>query len=155
MEKPISHSSLRDSCHIGFSGEIYRGIQWLGSEENVIIKQYLEKPKRGQFQSLLFSLIQQPVRINIPGAPLLGLAKSIYYSMIVRTLKMTSHPGNLPKSDRALVHDKRLTDRCLLFVGFSFYICPSLSTGANPIILFVWFASDVTPVMLVYRLGRP
>ena len=38
--------------------------------------QYLGKPKGGQFQSLLFSLIL--VKINKPGAPLLGLAKSIY-----------------------------------------------------------------------------
>lgn len=30
------------------------------------------------------------------------------------------------------------TDRCLLLAGFLFYICPSLSTGANPIILFVF-----------------
>ncbi|XP_044163634.1 neuropeptides capa receptor-like [Acropora millepora] len=30
------------------------------------------------------------------------------------------------------------TDRCMLLVSFSFYICPSLSTGANPIILFVF-----------------
>ena len=30
------------------------------------------------------------------------------------------------------------TDRCMLLVSFSFYICPSLSTGANPIILFVY-----------------
>ena len=35
--------------------------------------------EREQFQSLSFSLILQPVRINKPGAPLLGLAKSIYY----------------------------------------------------------------------------
>ena len=41
----------------------------------------LLKPKRGQFQSLLFSLILQPVRINNPRAPLLGLAKSIYYTV--------------------------------------------------------------------------
>ena len=39
---------------VGFSGEIYRGIDQLGSEETVIIKQYPGKPKRGQFQSLLF-----------------------------------------------------------------------------------------------------
>ena len=51
----------------------------IGSEENDIIKQFPGKPKGGQFQSLLFSLILQPVRINKPGAPLLGLAKSIYY----------------------------------------------------------------------------
>ena len=63
---------------VGFSGEINRGIHLLGSEENDIIKQYPEKPKGGQFQNLLFSLILQPVRINKPGAPLLGLAKSIY-----------------------------------------------------------------------------
>ena len=63
---------------VGFSGEINRGIHYLGSEENDIIKQFLGKPKGGQFQSLLFSLILQPVRINNPGAPLLGLAKSIY-----------------------------------------------------------------------------
>ena len=43
------------------------------------IKQFPGKPKGGQFQSLLFSLILQPVRINKPGAPLLGLAKSLYY----------------------------------------------------------------------------
>ena len=43
------------------------------------MKQYPGKPKSGQFQSLLFSLILQPVRIKKPGAPLLGLAKSIYY----------------------------------------------------------------------------
>ena len=59
----------------GFSGEM----NLLGSEENDIIKQYPGKPKGGQFQSLLFLLIQQPVRINRLGAPLLGLAKSIYY----------------------------------------------------------------------------
>ena len=55
---------------VGFSGEIN------------IIKQFPGKPKGGQFQSLLFSLILQPVRINKPGAPLLGLAKSIYYIYI-------------------------------------------------------------------------
>ena len=65
---------------VGFSGEINRGIHYLGSEDNDIINQYLGKPKGGQFQSLLFSLILQPVRINKPGAPLLGLAKSIYLS---------------------------------------------------------------------------
>ena len=48
---------------VGFSGEINHGIHYLGSEENYIIK------------------ILQPVRINKPGAPLLGLAKSIYYAM--------------------------------------------------------------------------
>ena len=63
---------------VGFSGEINRGIHKLGSEENDIIKQYPGKPRGGQFQNLLFSLILQPVRINKPGAPLLGLAKSIY-----------------------------------------------------------------------------
>ena len=41
------------------------------------------KPKGGQFQSLLFSLILQPVSINKPGAPLLGLAKSIYQTDII------------------------------------------------------------------------
>ena len=66
---------------VGFSGEINRGIHKLGSEENDTINQYLGKPKGGQFQSLLFLLILQPVRINKPGAPLLGLAKSIYYSI--------------------------------------------------------------------------
>ena len=64
---------------VGFSGEINRGIRQLGSEENDIIKQYPGKPKGGQFQSLLFPPILQPVRINKPGAPVLGLAKSIYY----------------------------------------------------------------------------
>ena len=63
---------------VGFSGEINNGIHQLGCEENDIIKQFTGKPKGGQFQSLLFSLILQPVRINKPGAPLLGLAKSIY-----------------------------------------------------------------------------
>ena len=63
---------------VGFSGEINRGIHWVGSKENDIIKEFAGKPKGGQFQSLLFSLILQPVRINKPGAPLLGLAKSIY-----------------------------------------------------------------------------
>ncbi|XP_068747449.1 allatostatin-A receptor-like [Montipora capricornis] len=29
-------------------------------------------------------------------------------------------------------------DRCLLLIGFAFYICPSCSTAANPIILFVF-----------------
>ena len=62
---------------VGFSGEINRGIHLLGSEENDIIKQYPGKLKGGQFQSLLFSLILQPVRINKPGAPLLGVAKCI------------------------------------------------------------------------------
>ena len=52
----------------------------MGSEEKDIIKQFPGKPRGGQFQSLLFSLILQPVRINKPGAPLLGLAKSIYYT---------------------------------------------------------------------------
>ena len=69
---------LRFMGSVGFSGEIKRGIHLLGSEKNDIIKQYLGKLKGGQFQSLLFSLILQPVRINKPGAPLLGLAKSIY-----------------------------------------------------------------------------
>ena len=55
-------------------------VHLLGSKENDIIKQYPGKPKDGQFQSLLFSLILDPVRINKPGAPLLGLAKSIYYN---------------------------------------------------------------------------
>ena len=64
---------------VGFSGEINHGIHLLGSKENDIIKQYPGKPKGGQFQNLLFSLILQPVRINKPGASLLGLAKSIYY----------------------------------------------------------------------------
>ena len=63
---------------VGFSGVINCGIHQLGSEENDIIKQYPGKPKGEQFQNLLFSLILQPVRISKPGAPLLGLAKSIY-----------------------------------------------------------------------------
>ena len=63
---------------VDFSGEINREIHQLGSEENEIIKQYPGKPKGRQFQSLLFSLILQPVTINKSGAPLLGLAKSIY-----------------------------------------------------------------------------
>ena len=41
------------------------------------IKQFPGKPKGGQFQSLLFSLILQPVRINKPGAPLLGLKEEL------------------------------------------------------------------------------
>ena len=65
----------------GFSGEINHGIHLLGSEENDIIKQYLGKPKGGQFESPLFSLILQPARINKPEGPLLGLAKSIYYTL--------------------------------------------------------------------------
>ena len=36
------------------------------------------------------------------------------------------YPGLFPK------------DRCLLLVGFSFYVCPSLSTAINPVILFVF-----------------
>ena len=67
---------------VGFSGEINRGIHLLGSEENDIIKQYPEKPKGGQFQSLLFSLILQPVKINKPGAPLLGYYYYYYYYYI-------------------------------------------------------------------------
>ena len=39
------------------------------------MKQYPETSKRGEFQDPLFSLTVQPVRINNPGAPLLGLAK--------------------------------------------------------------------------------
>ena len=35
--------------------------------------------RENQEADSLFSLILQPVRINKPGAPLLGLAKSIYY----------------------------------------------------------------------------
>ena len=76
---------------VGFSGEINRGIHYLGSEKNDIINQYLGKPKGGQFQSLLFSLILQPVRINKPGAPLLGLAKFIYYRFILNKV-FHSHP---------------------------------------------------------------
>ena len=76
---------------VGFLGEINRGINLLGSEENDIIKQYPGKPKGGQFQSLLFSLILQPVRINKPGAPLLGLAKSIYYLTVLVYTKTTIH----------------------------------------------------------------
>ena len=49
------------------------------SEENYLIKQYPETPKRGQFQKPLFSLSVQPVRINNPGAPLLGLAKAGFH----------------------------------------------------------------------------
>ena len=30
------------------------------------------------------------------------------------------------------------TDRCLLLVGLTFYVCPSLSTAINPIILFMF-----------------
>ena len=80
---------------VGFSGEINRGIHYLGSEENDIIKQFPGKPKGGQFQSLLFSLILQPVRINKPGAPLLGLAKSIYYTLCYSKLleNDTLHSG--------------------------------------------------------------
>ena len=69
---------------VGFSGEINRGIHLLGSEENDTIKQYPGKPKDKQFQSRLFSLILQPVRINKPGAPLLGLAKSTYLSLRIK-----------------------------------------------------------------------
>ena len=49
---------------VGFSGENNRGIHWLDSAENDIIKQYPGKPKGGQFQGLLFSLILQPVYRN-------------------------------------------------------------------------------------------
>ena len=52
------------------------------SDGNDLITQSLETPKRGQ--NLLFSItLIQPVRINNPGAPLLGLAKSIYYILYV------------------------------------------------------------------------
>ena len=74
---------------VGFSGEINRGIHLLRSEENDIIKQYPGKPKGGRSPSLLFSLILQPVRINKPGAPLLGLAKSIYYCVDAFELRST------------------------------------------------------------------
>ena len=75
----------------GFSGEINRLIHKLGNEENEIIKQYPGKPNGGQFQSLLFSRILQPVRINKPGAPLLGFAKSIYKIIrIVRALSLVN-----------------------------------------------------------------
>ena len=40
--------------------------------------EYPETPNRRQFQNSLFSLTVQPVRVNNLGAPLLGLAKSIY-----------------------------------------------------------------------------
>ena len=80
---------------VAFSGEINRGIHQLGSEENDIIKQFLGKPKGGQFQSLLFSLILQPVRINKPGAPLLGLAKSIYYGFYSCPVSILKHASDI------------------------------------------------------------
>ena len=39
----------------------------------------------------LFSLILQPVRINKPGAPLLGLAKSIYYHLSITITLVFAH----------------------------------------------------------------
>ena len=72
---------------VGFSGEINRGIHYLGSEENDIINQYLGKPKGGQFQSLLFSLILQPVRINKPGAPLLHTSSYKHTSLFAMQVK--------------------------------------------------------------------
>ena len=98
---------------VSFSGEINRGIHQLGSEENDIIKQYPGKPKGGQFQSLLFSLILQPVRINKPGAPLLGLAKSIYYFL-------KRHDGT--------------TQRCIL--GEFIFYTPHFSNNPRRILFF-------------------
>ena len=48
-------------------------------ENDLIIKAATGNIKKRTIRNLLFSLTQQAVRINNQGAPLLGLAKSIYY----------------------------------------------------------------------------
>ena len=48
-------------------------------ENDLIIKAAKGKIKTRTIRNLFFSLTLQAVRINNQGAPLLGLAKSIYY----------------------------------------------------------------------------
>ena len=52
------------------------------------------------------------------------------------------------------------TDRCLLLVGLTFYVCPSLSTAINPIILFAFstnynqaLRSLLLPIFTVCKCG--
>ena len=49
-------------------------------ENDLIIKTATGNIKTRTIRNLLFSLTLQAVRINNQGAPVLGLAKSIYYS---------------------------------------------------------------------------
>ena len=56
-------------------------------------------------KSLLFSLILQPVRINNTGAPLLGLAKSIYYNKLSRTVQFLFKPLK-GKRQRKKAHER-------------------------------------------------
>ena len=51
-------------------------------ENDLIIKAATGKIKTRTIRNLLFSQTLQAVRINYQGAPLLGLAKSMYYSTI-------------------------------------------------------------------------
>ena len=55
-------------------------------ENDLIIKAATENIKMRTIRNLLFSQTVQAVRINNQGAPLLGLAKSIYY-LVIFTLK--------------------------------------------------------------------
>ena len=41
-KKPTSHSSLRDSCDIGFPGEIYCGIHYFNAEKGCLENQNSE-----------------------------------------------------------------------------------------------------------------
>ena len=94
--KTDAHSSLRDSCDQSvFQVKLTvekkkkkRNYPWNSlvrqRRKCYIIKKYPGKPKGGQFQSLLYSVILQPVRIKKPGAPILGLAKSIYYFLVLK-----------------------------------------------------------------------
>ena len=50
-------------------------------ENDLIIKAATGNIKTRTIRNLLFSLTLQAVRINNQGAPLLGLAKSIYYNV--------------------------------------------------------------------------
>ena len=51
-------------------------------ESDLIIKAATGNIKTRTIRNLLFSLPLQAVRINNQGAPLLGLAKSIYYLIV-------------------------------------------------------------------------
>ena len=54
-------------------------------ENDLIINAATGNIKRTFFTNLLFALTLQEVRINNQGAPLLGLAKSIYHQLITNT----------------------------------------------------------------------
>ena len=66
-------------------------------ENDLIIKAATGNIKTRTIRNLLFSLTLQAVRINNQGAPLLGLAKSIYLPPSIFFIRLLNVPGKFRK----------------------------------------------------------